>query len=38
MDPIRLRRAVSSLLDGGTYFDESYQPLSIVPTPAPVGA
>jgi DNA-binding response OmpR family regulator len=38
LDPIRLRRAVSSLLDGGTYFDESYQPLSIVPTPAPVGA
>ncbi len=38
LDPIRLRRAISSLLDGGTYFDESYQPLSIVPTPAPVGA
>ena len=38
LDPIRLRRAVGSLLDGGTYFDESYQPLSIVPTPAPVGA
>jgi DNA-binding response OmpR family regulator len=38
LDPIRLRRAVSSLLDGGTYFDESYQPLSIVPAPAPVGA
>ena len=38
MDPIRLRRAVSSLLDGGTYFDESYVPLSIVPAPAPVGA
>jgi DNA-binding response OmpR family regulator len=31
LDPIRLRRAVTSLLDGGTYYDESYQPLSVVP-------
>ncbi len=39
LDPIRLRRAVSSLLDGGTYFDESYQPLSIVSdSPSAVGA
>lgn len=29
LDPIRLRRAIAALLDGGTYFDESYMPLSI---------
>jgi DNA-binding NarL/FixJ family response regulator len=26
LDPIRLRRAVSALLDGGTYFDASFAP------------
>lgn len=29
LDPIRLRRAISALLEGGTYYDESYQPLSV---------
>jgi DNA-binding NarL/FixJ family response regulator len=38
LDPLRLRRAITSLLDGGTYFDESYQPLSVSSTPAPTGA
>ncbi|HEX3980963.1 MAG TPA: response regulator [Acidimicrobiales bacterium] len=38
LDPIRLRRAVAALLDGGTYYDESYQPLSVVSSPEPVGA
>jgi DNA-binding response OmpR family regulator len=38
LDPIRLRRAITSLLDGGTYYDESYQPLSVVSTPVPAGA
>ncbi len=38
LDPIRLRRAITSILDGGTYYDESYQPLSVVSTPAPAGA
>jgi DNA-binding response OmpR family regulator len=38
LDPLRLRRAITSLLDGGTYHDESYQPLSVVSTPAPTGA
>lgn len=38
LDPLRLRRAISSLLDGGTYYDESYQPLSVASTPAPTGA
>jgi DNA-binding NarL/FixJ family response regulator len=33
LDPIRLRRATESLLSGGTFFDESYLPLS-VPSPA----
>lgn len=37
LDPIRLRRAVASLLDGGTYHDGSYQPLSIV-TPSTAAA
>lgn len=37
LDPIRVRRAVAALLDGGTYYDESYQPLSVVATP-PTGA
>ena len=27
---IRLRRSVSALLGGGTYFDDSYAPLSVV--------
>ena len=38
LDPIRLRRAITSLLDGGTYYDESYQPLSVVSTSASNGA
>ena len=37
LDPIRLRRAISALLEGGTYYDESYQPLSVV-SPVPAGA
>ena len=34
--PVRL--AVTALLDGGTYYDESYQPLSVVSPPVPAGA
>ncbi len=34
LDPIRLRRAIAALLDGGTYYDESYQPLSVVSVPS----
>ena len=34
LDPIRLRRAVTALLDGGTYYDESYTPLSVVAAPS----
>jgi DNA-binding response OmpR family regulator len=39
LDPIRLRRAITSLLEGGTYHDESYAPLSVgsPPAVAPVG-
>jgi DNA-binding response OmpR family regulator len=37
LDPIRLRLAMTSLLDGGTYHDESYAPLSVVSIAA-VGA
>lgn len=29
LDPIRLRRAVESLLAGGTYHDDSYKPLTL---------
>ena len=38
LDPIRLRRAVATLLDGGTYYDESYQPLSVVSPAVAAGA
>jgi DNA-binding response OmpR family regulator len=30
LDPIRLRRAIAALLEGGTYHDTAYQPLSVV--------
>ncbi len=36
LDPLRLRRAVQALLRGGTYFDDSYQPVPVlVGTPPP---
>ncbi len=38
LDPIRLRRAVTALLGGGTYYDESYRPLSVVSEPLVAGA
>ena len=34
MDPIRVRRAVSTLLAGGTYYDPSYAPNPILTTAA----
>ncbi len=34
LDPIRLRQAMTALLDGGTYHDESYAPLPVVSTAA----
>jgi DNA-binding response OmpR family regulator len=37
LDPIRLRRATAALLGGGTYFDESFQPVSGIAPEAPVG-
>ena len=30
LDPIRLRKAISELLAGGTYFDESYMPRPVL--------
>lgn len=30
LDPLRLRRATSALLDGETYHDESYQPVPVL--------
>jgi DNA-binding NarL/FixJ family response regulator len=30
LDPLRLRRAVAALLAGGTYADESYQPVPVL--------
>ena len=33
LDPIRLRKAVTALLAGGTYEDESYKPETVPPTP-----
>jgi len=36
LDPIRLRRATAALLDGGSYHDESYQPVPVlVDAPGP---
>lgn len=29
LDALRLRRAAQALLDGGTYFDESYKPVAL---------
>jgi DNA-binding response OmpR family regulator len=37
LDPLRLRRATRALLAGGTYYDESYQPVPVlVGTRAPL--
>jgi DNA-binding response OmpR family regulator len=33
LDPIRLRRATSILLRGGTYFDDSYLPIPVLVAP-----
>ena len=30
LDPLRLRRAVREILDGGEYFDDSYQPVPVL--------
>jgi DNA-binding response OmpR family regulator len=43
LDPIRLRRATTALLDGGTYHDESFQPVGLradagAPEPAALAA
>jgi DNA-binding response OmpR family regulator len=35
LDPIRIRKAINAILEGGTYYDESYAPLSVVSTPLP---
>lgn len=34
LDPIRIRRAVTALLSGGTYYDTSYAPNPIVTAPS----
>ena len=31
LDPIRLGRAVQTLLDGGTYQDDAYRPVTVSP-------
>lgn len=33
LDPIRLRKAVTALLAGGTYEDDSYKPETVKPAP-----
>jgi CheY-like chemotaxis protein len=30
LDPLRLRQATAALLEGGTYFDDSYQPVPVL--------
>ena len=37
LDPIRLRRATAALLGGGTYFDESFQPVTELTPVGPIG-
>jgi len=38
LDPIRLRRAINALTEGGTYFDASYEPVPVkVPIPVAPG-
>ncbi len=37
LDPIRVRRAVRALLDGGTFYDDSFQPRPVTSS-APIGA
>ncbi len=32
LDPIRLRKAITALLAGGTYQDDSYKPVTVAPT------
>ena len=32
LDPLRLARAVRQLLTGGTYHDETYRPVTVLPT------
>lgn len=33
LDPIRLRKAIYALLEGGTYYDESYRPMPLLAAP-----
>lgn len=35
LDPLRLRRAVRALLEGGTYMDDAYQPVPVLVGGAP---
>lgn len=37
LDPIRLRRATQTVLDGETYYDESYKPSPVLVGRAPSG-
>ena len=38
LDPIRLRRAINALTEGGTYYDTSYEPVPVkVPIPVAPG-
>ena len=37
LDPIRIRRATTALLDGGQFHDESYQPVPVLVPPAAAG-
>lgn len=37
LDPIRLRKAITELLQGGKYHDDSYLPTSVLPTSVVAG-
>ena len=35
LDALRVRKAITTVLNGGTYTDDSYRPVTIVPAAAP---
>src|SRR5439155_24858816 len=34
LDALRVRKAITTILGGGAYEDDSYRPVTVVPTPA----
>jgi len=36
LDALRLRKAITTVMNGGTYEDDSYRPVTVVPAAAPI--